>query len=50
MMKHIEEDGLFVIKYHLMIDGEPVLVKLRAGMVEESSGTRMVVGVNRIVD
>jgi hypothetical protein len=46
MLKTIEEEGIFVIKYHLIMNGERHLMKLRAATVEESDGKKLIVGVN----
>ncbi|MCR5001960.1 MAG: EAL domain-containing protein [Lachnospiraceae bacterium] len=41
----IKSKGVFMMKYRLMIDGEPVRVFLRATIVKESDGDKIIVGV-----
>ncbi len=45
VFREIREHGLLTFKYHLMIDGNPQEVRLRAGMVKESDGEKLIVGV-----
>ena len=48
VMADVERHGMFTLSYRLMIDGKPRYVQLKAVMVEEKEGTRLVVGVNDI--
>ena len=50
IFRKIEEEGLFVLKYSLMIDDEPNLVKLRGALVEEQGVKRLIIAVNHISD
>ena len=43
----IKEKGVFMMKYRLMMDGEPVRVFLRAAIVTEADGEKIIVGVKR---
>lgn len=46
----IKREGLFTIKYRMLINGEPKQVKLRAALVTETEGERLIIGVNFIKD
>ena len=45
MMRVMQEDGLFIHNYRLMMDGKPVPVSLRASLVKESDGEKIIIGV-----
>ncbi|MBR5110335.1 MAG: EAL domain-containing protein [Clostridia bacterium] len=49
IMRGVRERGVFQIQYRLMINGEPKPIVLKAAMVRESGGEKLIVGVN-IVD
>jgi diguanylate cyclase (GGDEF)-like protein len=44
----IERDGIFTLGYRLMIDGRPHHVQIKAAMVEEDKGPRLIIGLNDI--
>ncbi len=48
VFSEIERSGIFSLTYRLVIDGKPTHVQLKAAMVEEKEGQRLVVGVNNI--
>ncbi|MBR6184921.1 MAG: EAL domain-containing protein [Clostridia bacterium] len=48
VMKEIKRSGLFVLRYRLLIDGEPKYVNVKAAMVEEKDGQQLIIGVNNI--
>ena len=48
ILKEIEENGLFVLDYRLMIDSVPTYVSLKAAIVSEHGKPQLVVGVNNI--
>ena len=48
VLADIERSGIFAISYRLMIDGIPRYMRLKAGMVEEKNGRRLIVGINDI--
>jgi diguanylate cyclase (GGDEF)-like protein len=48
VMADIESSGIFAVSYRLMIDGIPRYVRLKAGLVEEKEGRRLIVGINDI--
>ena len=50
IMEAIERDGLFVSRHRLVIDGEPVRVRVKAALVEERDGPQLIVGVNLVED
>ena len=45
VFREIRDHGVLTFKYHLMIDGKPQEVRLRAGLVKESDGEKLIVGV-----
>ena len=44
----IEKHGIFTVSYRLMMEGEPVYVQLKAAMVDEKEGRRLIVGLSNI--
>lgn len=48
MMAEIKEHGLFTMSYRLDMNGEPVYVMLKAAMVEEKDGPKLIIGVSNI--
>ena len=48
IMRDIEQTGMFEFNYRLMIEGEPIHVSLRAAMVEEKDGPRVIIGISNI--
>ncbi len=48
ILETIERNGLFTIKYRLVIDGEPIYVRLKAALIEEKDGPQILVGVSDI--
>ena len=48
VLADIERSGIFAVSYRLMIEGEPRYMRLKAGMVEEKDGRRLIVGINDI--
>ena len=48
MLADIESSGIFAVSYRLVMDGVPRYVRLKAGMVEEKNGRRLIVGINDI--
>ena len=47
VMSEIEKNGLFVYSYKLLLNGEYVRVTLRAAMVEERDGEKIILGVTK---
>ena len=45
ILDHIQAEGGFGLKYRLILDGKPVKVQLRAGLVKEPDGEKLIVGV-----
>ncbi|MER2152198.1 MAG: diguanylate cyclase, partial [Candidatus Limivicinus sp.] len=45
VMAEIESHGVFSVSYRLMLNGRPRHVQLRAAIVEEKEGPRMIVGI-----
>ncbi len=50
ILKRTENGMVFKIRYRLMMDNEPVLMSLRAGLVHEQDGPQLIVGVHRSSD
>ena len=48
IMEEIAENGSFTLSYRLMMEGQPVYVQMRAAMVEEKEGPRLIVGLNNV--
>ena len=48
VMAEIRKNGLFAINYRLMVDSKPHYVQLKAALVDEKDGRRLIVGVNDI--
>jgi diguanylate cyclase (GGDEF)-like protein len=48
VLAEIERSGIFAMSYRLLIDGRPRYVRLKAAMVEEQEGLRLIVGINDI--
>ena len=48
VMAEIERYGIFTVSYRLMMDDAPRYVQLKAAMVEEKEGARLIVGMNDI--
>ena len=48
MTTEIGRHGIFTVSYRLMISGKPRYVRLKAALVEEKEGRRMIIGVNDI--
>ncbi len=48
VLAEIKRSGIFTLSYRLMLEGEPLNVQLKAAMVEEQEGTRLIVGVNDV--
>ena len=48
ILKEVEQNGIFTLSYRLMMNGEPRYVQLKAAMVEEKEGSRLIVGINDI--
>ena len=43
----MENGGVYNIHYRLMINGEPTMVSLRAGLVREKDGEQLIVGISK---
>ena len=47
-LNEVENNGIFTLSYRMMVHEEPRYVQLKAAIVEEQDGKRLVVGVNDI--
>ena len=50
ILRDIGQTGLFELNYRLIAEGKPLHVSLRAAMVEEKDGPRLIVGLSNIED
>ena len=48
VLAEIERSGIFSLTYRLILDGAPRYVQLKAAMVQEQEGRRLIVGINDI--
>ncbi len=48
VLAEVERSGVFSLSYRLVSNGKPTYVQVKAAMVEESAGKRLIVGVNDI--
>jgi diguanylate cyclase (GGDEF)-like protein len=48
MLAEIEKYGIFTLSYRVMMEGRPRYVQLKAALVEEKEGKRLIVGINDI--
>ena len=48
VLAEIERNGIFTVSYRLMTDGKARYVQLKAAMVEEKDGKRLIIGINDI--
>ena len=48
VMREIERNGIFSLRYRLMMDGAPVYVRIKAVMVQEHDGAQLIIGVINI--
>ena len=48
VLAEIERSGIFTWGYRILMDGKPLHVQMKAAMVEEKEGLRLIVGLNDI--
>jgi|GEM_PF-557908 len=48
VLSEIERSGIFILDYRLIFNGKPIYVQLKAAMVEENEGRRLIIGINNI--
>ena len=48
VLEEVEKNGLFTLSYRIILNGAPRYVQLKAVMLEESEGKRLIVGYNDI--
>ncbi len=44
----IERTGIFTLEYRILMNGRPMHVQMKAAMVEEKEGPRLIVGLNNV--
>ena len=44
----LRRDGIFTMKYRLMLDGEPVYISMKATLLEDEDGSHLIIGANNI--
>ena len=45
ILQHVRERGVFALKYRLVLHGTVMKVRLRAGLVREADGEKLIVGI-----
>ena len=45
ILSSIQDKGIFTLEYRLLIDGKPTYVQMKAAMVDEKEGSRLIVGL-----
>jgi len=48
ILAEIERSGIFTWGYRILMDGKPIHVQMKAAMVDEKEGPRLIVGLNDI--
>ena len=48
VLSEIERSGIFALTYRLVMNGKPTYVQLRAAMLDEKEGRRLIVGISDI--
>ena len=48
VLNEVERSGIFTLSYRFMMKGKPIHVQLKAAMVEEKEGLRLIVGLNDV--
>ena len=48
VMAEIKRNGIFTLDYRILMDGKPLYVQMKAAMVEEREGLRLVIGLNDV--
>ena len=48
ILSEIEHSGIFAMSYRLIMNGRPIYIQLKAAIVEEAEGARLIVGLNDI--
>ncbi len=44
----LRRDGIFTMKYRLMMDGEPIYISMKATLLEDKDGSHLIIGANNI--
>ena len=45
ILKEVEENGIFVLGYRMMVNGMPTYVTTKAAMVQEKDGPQLIIGI-----
>ena len=48
VLSEVQRNGIFSFGFRLMMEGRPIYVQMKAAMVEEKEGPRLIVGLNDI--
>ena len=48
VLSEVKRNGIFLMSYRLVIGGRPTYVQLKAAMIKETEGDRLIVGVNNV--
>ena len=50
VLREIEEKGMFMLRYRMLLEGKPRYIHLQAALVEEKDGPKLIIGVNNVDD
>ncbi|MBQ2100008.1 MAG: transporter substrate-binding domain-containing protein [Lachnospiraceae bacterium] len=48
ILNEVKRNGIFTLSYRLLMGGEPRYVQLKAALVEEPEGPRLIIGINDV--
>ena len=48
VISEIELNGIFVLRYRIVVEGTPIHVQLKAALIQEKDGPRLIIGLNNI--
>ena len=48
VMREVEKNGFYSFNYRMLMNGEPVYLSLKAALVEEADGKKLIIGFNNI--
>jgi diguanylate cyclase (GGDEF)-like protein len=48
VLDEIQRSGIFTLGYRLVMEGKPVHIQMKAAMIEEKEGMRLIVGLNNV--
>ncbi len=48
ILREIEQNGIFALRYRLMMGSEPVYCNVKGAMLQEQEGPKLIIGVNNV--